>query len=157
MRVLLLHNRYQFVGGEESVMQAEKALLEAKGHQVTLIEISNDEIVGIWGKANAAASAVYSIASKQRVSAEIADFRPDIVHVHNFFHYFPHRCMTPVAMLECQWCRHSITIDLAALMQYCCAMVRFVKIALAKGYPGQGLYTLAIAVHAPKALSLLQC
>jgi glycosyltransferase involved in cell wall biosynthesis len=66
-------------------MQAEKALLEAKGHQVTLIEISNDEIVGVWGKANAAVSAIYSIASKQRVSAEIADFCPDIVHVHNFF------------------------------------------------------------------------
>ncbi len=85
MRVLLLHNRYQFVGGEESVVLAEKALLEAKGHQVILIETSNHDIVGVWGKANAAVSAIYSPASKQRVSAEITDFRPDIVHVHNFF------------------------------------------------------------------------
>lgn len=85
MRVLLLHNRYQFLGGEDSMVQAEKALLEAKGHQVTLIEISNDEIVGVRGKANAALSAIYSPASKQRVSAEIANFHPDIVHVHNFF------------------------------------------------------------------------
>jgi glycosyltransferase involved in cell wall biosynthesis len=67
------------------MVQAEKALLEAKGHEVTLMEASNDAIVGVRGKANAALSAIYSPASKQRVSAEIADFRPDIVHVHNFF------------------------------------------------------------------------
>lgn len=85
MKVLLLHNCYQLVGGEDAVVQAEKALLEANGHQVALLEISNAEIVGVWGKANAAVSAIYSAASKQRVSVEIANFRPDVVHVHNFF------------------------------------------------------------------------
>ncbi len=85
MRVLLLHNRYQLAGGEDAVVQAEKALLEANGHQVTLLEISNHDITGVWEKANAAVSAIYSLASKQRVSAEIAHFRPDLVHVHNFF------------------------------------------------------------------------
>lgn len=85
MRILLLHNRYQYTGGEEAVVQAEKALLAANGHQVALLEISNDDIVGIWGKVNAAASAIYSPVSKQRVSTEIANFRPDIVHIHNFF------------------------------------------------------------------------
>lgn len=85
MKVLLLHNRYQLVGGEEAVVQAEKALLEANGHQVTLLEIRNDELNSVLKKANAAVSAIYSPASKQRVSVEIAHFRPDIVHVHNFF------------------------------------------------------------------------
>ncbi|MFB8791746.1 MAG: glycosyltransferase family 4 protein [Potamolinea sp.] len=85
MRVLLLHNRYQFAGGEDAVVQAEKALLEANNHQVVLLEKSNDEITGVWQKANAAISAIYSSASKQQVSAEIANFCPDVVHVHNFF------------------------------------------------------------------------
>ncbi len=85
MRILLLHNRYQLAGGEDAVVQAEKALLEANGHQVTLLEISNHDIKGVWEKANAAVSAIYSLASKQRVSAEIAHFHPDVVHVHNFF------------------------------------------------------------------------
>ncbi len=85
MRVLLLHNCYQLAGGEDAVVQAEKALLEAKGHQVTLLEIRNDELTSILKKANAAVSAIYSLASKQRVSAEIAHFCPDLVHVHNFF------------------------------------------------------------------------
>ena len=85
MKVLLIHNRYQLAGGEDVVVQAEKALLEANDHQVALVEISNDQIVSVLDKANAAVRAIYSPASKQQVSAEIAHFRPDVVHVHNFF------------------------------------------------------------------------
>ena len=85
MKVLLIHNRYQLAGGEDVVVQAEKALLEANDHQVALVEISNDQIVSVFDKANAAVRAIYSPASKQQVSAEIAQFRPDVVHVHNFF------------------------------------------------------------------------
>jgi glycosyltransferase involved in cell wall biosynthesis len=85
MKVLLIHNRYQLAGGEDVVVQAEKALLEANDHQVALVEISNDQIVSVFDKANAAVRAIYSPASKQQVSAEIAHFRPDVVHVHNFF------------------------------------------------------------------------
>ena len=85
MKVLLIHNRYQLAGGEDVVVQAEKALLEANDHQVALVEISNDQIVSVFDKANAAVRAIYSPASKQQVSAEIAHFCPDVVHVHNFF------------------------------------------------------------------------
>jgi glycosyltransferase involved in cell wall biosynthesis len=85
VKVLLIHNRYQLAGGEDVVVQAEKALLEANDHQVALVEISNDQIVSVFDKANAAVRAIYSPASKQQVSAEIAQFRPDVVHVHNFF------------------------------------------------------------------------
>ncbi len=60
-------------------------MLESKGHKVALIEVSNDDIAGITGKINAAISAIYSPASKQRVSAAIARLSPDVVHVHNFF------------------------------------------------------------------------
>ncbi|KAM3091936.1 glycosyltransferase [Phormidesmis sp. 146-12] len=85
MRILQLHNRYQIVGGEEGVVQAEKALLSDRGHTVELLEVSNDEIVGAWSKAIAAVSAVYSQTSKLKVREAIAQFRPDVVHVHNFF------------------------------------------------------------------------
>lgn len=85
MKVLLLHNRYQYAGGEDSVVQAEKNLLEKKGHQVSLIEVSNDDIVGIGGRINAAFSALYSPVSKRYVSKAIAHFYPDVVHIHNFF------------------------------------------------------------------------
>jgi len=84
-RVLLLHNRYQIAGGEDVVVQTEKALLEANDHPVALLETNNDDIASPLEKAKAATNAIYSYSSKQWVRAEIASFLPDVVHVHNFF------------------------------------------------------------------------
>jgi glycosyltransferase involved in cell wall biosynthesis len=85
MKVLLLHNRYQLAGGEDGVVQAEQSLLEVNGHQVYLLEVSNHNIKNTWDKVTSAVGAIYSYSAKERVSQEIAQFRPDIVHVHNFF------------------------------------------------------------------------
>jgi glycosyltransferase involved in cell wall biosynthesis len=85
MKILQLHNRYQIPGGEEGVVQAEQALLKAQGHQVRLLEVTNDDIVGLAAKARAAVNAIYSRAARKQVLAEIDDFSPDLVHVHNFF------------------------------------------------------------------------
>lgn len=85
MRVLILHNRYQQAGGEDVVVHSESALLEAHGHPVSRFEVNNDSINGAWSRAQAAGSAVYSFSSRRAVRAEIRRFRPDVVHVHNFF------------------------------------------------------------------------
>lgn len=85
MKILQLHNRYQIVGGEEGVVQAEKQLLESQGHQVRLLEVTNDNLVGAKAKLGAAIGAIYSQASKQLVLEELKSFQPDLVHVHNFF------------------------------------------------------------------------
>ncbi|MUG96764.1 glycosyltransferase [Scytonema sp. UIC 10036] len=85
MKVLLLHNRYQLAGGEDGVVQTEKSLLEAYGHQICLVEVTNKDITNHWSKVTAGISAIYSHSAKQRVSKEIEHFRPDVVHVHNFF------------------------------------------------------------------------
>ena len=85
MRVLLLHNRYQIPGGEDVVAQSEKTLLEENGHSVAWIEVTNDDITGLWSQVKTAANTIYSYSSKQRVTEIIASFKPDIVHVHNFF------------------------------------------------------------------------
>ncbi|BAY15228.1 group 1 glycosyl transferase [Nostoc sp. HK-01] len=81
----MLHNRYRLSGGEDKVVQAEKSLLEANGHNVILLEENNLNIVNIWDTLAAAGGAIYSLASKHRVQAEITRCSPEIVHVHNFF------------------------------------------------------------------------
>lgn len=88
MKILLLHNLYQIPGGEDVVVQAEKKLLEDNDHQVSLLLADNNEIASPIGKLTTAANAIYSFPAKQRVRAEIANFKPDIVHVHNFFPLF---------------------------------------------------------------------
>ncbi|MBH8571531.1 glycosyltransferase family 4 protein [Nostocaceae cyanobacterium CENA369] len=85
MKLLILHNRYRFAGGEDRVVQAEKRLLEANGHEVILLEENNHSIVSVWDTFVAAGGAIYSFAAKNRVEAEIRRFCPEIVHVHNFF------------------------------------------------------------------------
>jgi glycosyltransferase involved in cell wall biosynthesis len=85
VRVLLLHNRYRQAGGEDTVVGAERALLESRGHDVRLYEVSNDAIDGAASRLRAAGRAVYSIASRRAVAGELLRFSPDVVHVHNFF------------------------------------------------------------------------
>lgn len=85
MRVLLLHDRYRLAGGEDAVVRAEEALLAGRGHAVRLLEVSNHVIGGLASRLRAGLRATWSIAARRAVAAEVARFRPDVVHVHNFF------------------------------------------------------------------------
>ncbi len=85
MRVLILHNRYRIPGGEDVVVQAEKDLLESKGHCVALLEVNNDDITSIAAKVKVGINTIYSYHSKQLVLEKITSFQPEIVHIHNFF------------------------------------------------------------------------
>lgn len=60
MRILFVHNRYQQPGGEDSVVQAEIALLRSRGHEVDFLEEDNDGIVGWIDAASTAIESVYS-------------------------------------------------------------------------------------------------
>ncbi|MCU0565397.1 MAG: glycosyltransferase family 4 protein [Oculatellaceae cyanobacterium Prado106] len=85
MRILFAHNRYQLAAGEEMVVQAEMALLQEQGNAVSLFEVDNRSIQSPWSKLKAAAASVYSWSARQELCQRIEQFRPDVVHVHNFF------------------------------------------------------------------------
>lgn len=85
LKVLVVHNSYQQAGGEDSVFEAEVRLLKEAGHQVSVLQVSNDEIKGPWALAKAATDAVYSLDGRRLVSDTIQQHQPDVVHVHNFF------------------------------------------------------------------------
>jgi glycosyltransferase involved in cell wall biosynthesis len=85
MKILLLHNYYQRSGGEDVVVQQEKALLEAHGHTVDLLTADNSRITGIKSQATVALGSIYSRRSRAQVEKKIISSKPDIVHVHNFF------------------------------------------------------------------------
>lgn len=85
MRVLLVHNKYQLTAGEDAVVANERNLLEANGWQTRLWSVDNFSIAGPLGKINAAAGTVYSRSARDALADVIADYAPDVVHVHNFF------------------------------------------------------------------------
>ena len=81
MKVLMVHNRYQIAGGEDSVVAAEVGLLRAHGHSVVMHWADNDAIQGVASKSGALSDLPAAARRRHRV---IASERPDVVHVHNF-------------------------------------------------------------------------
>lgn len=87
MRILMLHNRYRQPGGEDASFEADAALLEQHGHEVRRLEESNERLAGM-SPPRAFLRTVWSPESARRVRREIREFRPDLVHVQNFFAVF---------------------------------------------------------------------
>jgi glycosyltransferase involved in cell wall biosynthesis len=85
MRILVAHNHYQQVGGEDSVFANEVALLSGAGHTVDTLEVDNDRIGNDLPRYRVAAGATYSLRGRSLAAKAIARFKPDIVHVHNPF------------------------------------------------------------------------
>jgi glycosyltransferase involved in cell wall biosynthesis len=88
MRVLLVHNFYQLHGGEDAVVRNEYCLLRSKGHEVELYQAHNDDIRSFGDKAAALFGVLYNLQAKRRLGQKLGEWRPDIVHVHNFFPLF---------------------------------------------------------------------
>ena len=66
-------------------VRQECAMLRAAGFTVDLLEANNDAIGSAAQKIKAAIQVPYSFSARQMVSDRILAFRPEIVHVHNFF------------------------------------------------------------------------
>lgn len=85
MRILVAHNRYKNLGGETVAVNAEIELLKDHGHALAVLEADNAQITGLSRELKTALEAPYSSAMKRCMAARIAEFKPDVVHVHNFF------------------------------------------------------------------------
>lgn len=84
MRVLIVHNVYQQQGGEDSVVDAEVELLLSRGHAVELYSRNNNEINTI-PRLSLTGQMFWSGRTNTDISELIANFLPDIIHVHNTF------------------------------------------------------------------------
>lgn len=86
MKVLMVHNRYQQRGGEDAVVDAETRLLVANGVEVQRLDVDNDAIHGMSAKMRASMNLfVASSAMTDELQSILMEFRPDVVHVHNWF------------------------------------------------------------------------
>ncbi len=87
-RILVVHHRYRVRGGEDQAVDREVALLRDAGLEVELLERDSKEIVGLAAKLRAAREMPYSEQSREELAQKIDEFRPSLVHVHNFFPTF---------------------------------------------------------------------
>ena len=84
-RILLVHNRYQIQGGEDTVFENEKRMLEQNGHTVFTYIRGNEEIRGmkVLQKLFLPFTAIFSGKTYREVKRLIREEKIDIVHVHN--------------------------------------------------------------------------
>jgi glycosyltransferase involved in cell wall biosynthesis len=102
VRVLVAHNAYQQRGGEDAVVESEVALLRAAGHEVREYRRHNDELASTR-LAGAAAGTVWSRRTHTEVSALLARWPADIVHVHNTF---------PLISPSLHWAANAVRVPL---------------------------------------------
>ena len=84
MKILVAHNAKQQRGGEDAVVESEVALLRAVGHEVREYRRHNDELAGM-GAARAAADTLWSRRTASDLTALLAGWPADMLHVHNTF------------------------------------------------------------------------
>ena len=82
MRILLVHNRYQYAGGEDVVFEAELNLLRDHGHDVVEYREDNREL-GNESKARIALKSIWSHQAAQKISLLLQSRTFDIAHFHN--------------------------------------------------------------------------
>ena len=84
MRILVAHNAYLYRGGEDTVVEAEIALLRRHGHEVVLYRRDNAELdaLPLW---QAAMDSIWSKRTVMEAGRLLASFRPHLIHAHNTF------------------------------------------------------------------------
>lgn len=87
MKILLIHNYYQFSGGEDEVFQREKRLLVSGGHEVVEYVRHNQEINGynLLQTASLAMRTTWAWDSYRELKILMTRHKPDIAHFHNTF------------------------------------------------------------------------
>ncbi len=88
MRIVAVCNRYLHRGGEDEVFESDVALLLSAGHEVVPVTAHNEVPEGLLGRARFAVDAVWSSRWRRRMADLLSAFRPDLVHVVNFFPRF---------------------------------------------------------------------
>lgn len=84
-KVLIVHNYYQIPGGEDTVVENEKRLLEEHGHEVVLYTRHNSELktMSKVQKLLLPFSTIFNIRTYREVKRLITDEKIDVLHVHN--------------------------------------------------------------------------
>jgi glycosyltransferase involved in cell wall biosynthesis len=88
MRVLIVHNSYEFRGGEDEAVDADRGLLAAHGHETLLFTRGFADLADRgWSERDPriAAAAMWSRDSYKELRGFVRRWRPSVAHFHNIF------------------------------------------------------------------------
>ena len=81
----MIHNRYRYQGGEDAVFLAESQLLAHYGNAVEQLVFDNRDFPDNLNKFIQGFRGIYNVKSALTLRKAIKRFKPDVIHVHNFF------------------------------------------------------------------------
>lgn len=82
MNIIQCHNYYQIPGGEDAVVEDERALLASHGHRVTQFTRHNNEVSNS-STARLAARTIWSRSAARELEALVRKEKAAVVHFHN--------------------------------------------------------------------------
>jgi glycosyltransferase involved in cell wall biosynthesis len=87
MKILLVHNRYRWPGGEDEVFSRERELLNLAGENILEFRKDNREIdeSAFLGKIKLAVQTVWAFDSAKELRSLLRREKPEIAHFHNTF------------------------------------------------------------------------
>lgn len=87
MRILIIHNEYNTMGGEDSVFNQETSLLRQNGHEVFIYLRSNKEILsaGLFRRILMPLTMIWSLKTLKELKKIIEVHKPEVAHFHNTF------------------------------------------------------------------------
>lgn len=97
MRILIIHNKYLETGGEDFSSKLEAELLRKNENIVKEIIYSNKQFDNI-NKVLSYILTIFNFKVFFQLIKEIDRFKPDIIHVHNFFYY-----VSPAVFYAAKW------------------------------------------------------
>ena len=118
--ILMLHNRYQYAGGEDACTEIETDLLRQAGHSVTLVESHNDRIKQFSKieQLQLLISTAWNPQAYREMRSRLQGLRPDLLHVQNFFPLFSPSVHAAAQSLQIPTVQHLRNFRLACLNSY---------------------------------------
>ncbi len=115
MKVLLIHTCYTERGGEDAVFESENSLLAYKNVEVETLLFNNDRYVLMN-----LLLAPFNIVSYYRVIEKIKQYRPDVIHVHNW-----HFAASPSIIWAAKRCKVPVVLTLHNYRMLCPSGILF--------------------------------
>lgn len=95
MKIVHVHNRGRFSGGEEVMHEAIIGMLRRNDHAVNVVEHKGVSVgAGLWIKMRAFKEGIYSRSAKRSFFSTLSAERPDVVHVHNLYPFLSPSILT---------------------------------------------------------------
>jgi len=97
LKILQVHNRHWYEGGQEVMYDTINRILMEKDHNIVHFERNNRNVQNLWQKIHAFKDGIYSSAAKKAISSILESEHPEVAHIHNIY-----TSISPSIFVACQ-------------------------------------------------------